>query len=85
MIKKYLVELFGTFLFVFIILLTKQPVIICITLAAILISCQGSHINPAVTIALSTFGEFSSSEILPYCLSQIFGGVAAVQLYKVSK
>lgn len=85
MLKKYLVELVGTFLFVFIILVTKKPILICMTLAAILMTCPGSHINPAVTIALSTFGELPSSDILPYCLSQALGGVAAVQLYKVSK
>jgi glycerol uptake facilitator-like aquaporin len=85
MFEKYLVEFFGTFLFVFIILLTKQPVLICITLAAILISFPRSHINPAVTIALSTFGELPTSDILPYCLSQSFGGLAAVQFYKVTK
>lgn len=42
----------------------------------------GGHLNPAVTLALATRGEFPRKRVLPYWGAQVAGGfVAAVLLY----
>ncbi len=38
---------------------------------------SGCHINPAVTIAFCLAGKFPGSQILPYCISQLAGGLLA--------
>jgi glycerol uptake facilitator-like aquaporin len=43
---------------------------------------SGGHINPAVTIAMAAAGKLPSVEVIPYCLSQIFGGLVALEIYK---
>jgi glycerol uptake facilitator-like aquaporin len=35
-----------------------------------------------VTIAMASAGKLPVSEVLPYCMAQIFGGLTALQLYK---
>src|SRR5262249_42710406 len=35
---------------------------------------SGAHINPAITVSLSTWGRFPKSEVLPYILAQMVGG-----------
>src|SRR5262245_2852231 len=45
---------------------------------------SGSHINPAVTIALAAWGRFSWPHVLPYVLAQVTGGfLAAAALFAV--
>ena len=36
---------------------------------------SGAHLNPAVTIALYTAGEFSATDVLPYILAQFIGAM----------
>ncbi|MCK5823936.1 MAG: aquaporin Z [Ichthyobacteriaceae bacterium] len=38
---------------------------------------SGGHLNPAVSIGLWMGGRFSSSELVPYIISQVLGGIAA--------
>ncbi|MGC3979599.1 MAG: aquaporin Z [Paludibacteraceae bacterium] len=46
---------------------------------------SGGHFNPAVTLGLWAGGRFSSKDILPYIISQIFGAViAAAALYIIA-
>lgn len=45
---------------------------------------SGGHLNPAVTIALWLFGNFSAHKVLPYILCQImgaFGGAMVVSCF----
>jgi glycerol uptake facilitator protein len=38
---------------------------------------SGAHINPAITLALATWGRFSPSLVLPYIASQLVGAALA--------
>jgi glycerol uptake facilitator protein len=41
---------------------------------------SGAHVNPAITIALATFGRFSWKEVPAYIAAQITGGVAGASV-----
>jgi glycerol uptake facilitator-like aquaporin len=83
--NKYLVEFLGAVFFVYVILATGSPLAIgaALTLTIMLASTiSGGHINPAVTIAMASAGKISTDEVIPYCASQVLGGLTAVELYK---
>jgi aquaporin Z len=44
---------------------------------------SGCHINPAVTIGLYLGGRFPASEVIPYILVQVLGGVAGAAILYV--
>jgi len=80
----YLAEFLGTLFLVYVIIATGNPLAIGAALAlAILITANvsGGHINPAVTIAMAAAGKIDVNEIIPYVLSQIFGGLVAIQVF----
>ena len=82
---KYLVEFLGTIFFVYVILATGNPLAIGAALAlAILLTANvsGGMFNPALTIALSSAGKIPTSEIVPFVVAQIFGGLVALEIYK---
>jgi aquaporin Z len=85
MFNKYFVEFFGTLFFIYIILATGNAIAIGAALAvAIMI---GSHIsggmfNPAVSIAMVAAGKLASSDLVPYILAQVAGGLVALELFK---
>lgn len=85
MFQQYFVEFFGTLFFVYVILATGNPLAIGASLALVLLlirNVSGGFMNPAVTIALSSAGQLPSSEIIPYCLAEIFGALVALEIYK---
>jgi aquaporin Z len=85
MLNKYLAEFLGTLFFVYIILATGNAIAIGAALAiAIMVAgtISGGHINPAVSIAMVAAGKMSSSDLLPYILAQIAGGMVALELFK---
>ena len=41
---------------------------------------SGAHLNPAVTLSLAVFRDFSWSKVLPYCLAQTAGAFAGAAL-----
>ncbi|WP_425615779.1 aquaporin Z [Anatilimnocola sp. NA78] len=47
-----------------------------LTMAFAIGHISGCHLNPAVSLGLVTGGRFSASEIGPYVISQVLGGVA---------
>lgn len=57
---------------------------LAVTMAAYLsASLSGGHLNPAITLALATFGTFSKRKVLPYIGAQMLGaflGAATVYL-----
>ena len=85
MLNKYLVEFLGTLFFVYIILATGNAVAIGAAMAIIVMiggSISGGNFNPAVSVAMVAAGRLSSSELLPYILAQVGGGLVALELFK---
>lgn len=81
---NYLAEFLGTLFFVYVIVATGNPLAMGAALAlAVLMTANisGGHINPAVTIAMAAAGKLDVNEIIPYVLSQIFGGLVAIQVF----
>ncbi len=47
-----------------------------LTMAYAIGHISGCHLNPAVSVGLSVAGRFPASEVLPYVLAQVAGGIA---------
>ena len=85
MINKYLIEFLGTLFFVFVIFATNNYLAIGAALAiAILIggTISGGTFNPAVSIAMMYSGRMPRSDLIPYIVAQIAGGLAGYELFK---
>ena len=84
--NPYITEFLGTMLLIFIILSTNgNSIAVGITVALIVMmlgNVSGGHVNPAVTIAMSLIGKIPMKEIVPYVLSQIAGGLVALEVHK---
>ena len=77
--NKYLVEFLGTLFLVFIVLATGNYLAIGAALAiAVLLGgpISGGAFNPAVALAFSAMGKISNSDIIPYIVAEIEGGLA---------
>ena len=84
-LEKYLVEFFGTFVFLYVIISTGNP----LAIGAILAFCvflggkiSGGNFNPAVTIMMAAAKKLPTAEVVPYILAQVAGGLLALELYK---
>ena len=93
--NKYLVEFLGTLFFLYVILVATSKnstfgkvgtaLAIAGALAvAILLGgdISGGNFNPAVTIMLAAAGRQPNSDIIPYVIAQIAGGLVALEIYK---
>jgi glycerol uptake facilitator-like aquaporin len=82
--NKYLVEFLGTMLLVFVILATGNWIAIGAALAiAVLLGgkISGGAFNPAVAISLYSAGKLAKSDLLPYIIVQVLGGLSAFFVY----
>jgi glycerol uptake facilitator-like aquaporin len=82
---NYLVEFIGAAFYIYVILATGNPIAIGAALALIILltgPISGGHINPAVTIVMASAGQLPVSEIVPYSVAQIMGGLVALEIYK---
>jgi glycerol uptake facilitator-like aquaporin len=87
-IRKYVSEIFGTFLLAIVVVLVSYSGLQGITpvFAAIILglcvytlgSISGSHLNPAVTLGALSIGKISPKESIGYIVSQLIGGVLAL-------
>lgn len=84
--RKYLVELLGTFFLVFAVGNTVisgsalAPLGIGLTLAVMIFAgghISGGHFNPAVTLAVWWRGRCDTKDVVPYISAQIIGAVLA--------
>ena len=85
MFNKYLAEFLGSVFFIYIILATGNPLAIGAALAFVILITSpfsGGHVNPAVTIVTASLGKISTTEILPYILAQVLGGLVALEIFK---
>ena len=85
MMNKYLVEFLGTLFFLYVILATGNALAIgaALTIAILLGgNISGGNYNPAVSIMMVAAGKLSKKDLLPYILSQVAGGLCALELYK---
>ena len=83
--NKYFVEFLGTLFFLYVILATGNALAIGAALTnAILLggNISGGNYNPAVSIMMVAAGKLSKKDLLPYILSQVAGGLCALELYK---
>ena len=82
---KFLAEFLGTLFFVYVILATKSavPIGVALLIAIMILGpYSGGHFNPAVSVVMVAAKKLSHSDLLPYVMSQIAGGLAALELYK---
>ena len=83
--NAYLVEFLGTMFFLYVILATGNAIAIGAALAiAILVGgpVSGGNFNPAVTIMMVAAGKLGKDQAMPYIISQIAGGLVALEIYK---
>jgi aquaporin Z len=82
--NKYLVEFLGTTMLVFVIFATGNWLAIGAALAiAVLLGgpISGGAFNPAVAISLYNAGKLAKSDLIPYIIVEILGGLAAFYAY----
>ena len=82
---NYLVEFLGSVLFVYVILATGNPLAIGATLCLVILltaNISGGHINPTVSIVMAAAGKLPTNDLIPYIISQTFGGLVALELFK---
>jgi aquaporin Z len=83
--NRYLVEYLGTMLLVFVIFATGNWAAIGAALGiAVLLggAISGGAFNPAVAISLYAAGKLPKSEVLPYVIVEVLGGLSAFFVYK---
>jgi aquaporin Z len=83
--NKFIAEFIGTFVLVYVILATGQPLAIGLALALIIMvigGISGGHVNPAVSFAMYLGGKLSQEDLIPYIIAQVSGGIVALELHK---
>ncbi len=83
--NKYLVEFLGTMFFLYVILATGSALPIGLALVvAILVGgkISGGNYNPAVSVMMVAAGKLPKSDLVPYIIAQVAGGLAALELSK---
>jgi aquaporin Z len=78
-------EFFGTFALLMAIFVTGNAFVIGGTLAVLVLllgDVSGSHVNPAVSLAMLLKGAISSTEFVSYSVVQLAGAAAAFYAYR---
>ena len=85
MLNKLVAEFLGTMFFLYVILATGDAVAIGLALMTVIFilgKVSGGNFNPAVTVMMVAKGAQPASDLLPYIVAQVAGGLAALELYK---
>ena len=83
--ERYLIEFIGSLFFIYIVLATKNPWAIgaALAMSTYILRDEMKHMfNPVVTIVMAASGKLLPNEVAPYIISQIAGGLAALEVYK---
>lgn len=83
--NKYLVEFLGTVFFLYVIMATGDALAIGAALAVVILlggSISGGHFNPAVSVMMTAAGKLPKTDLLPYIISQVLGGIVALELFR---
>ena len=92
-LKKYLVEIIGTFFLVLTVVTTAHfgSALAAFAIASALMvmvyaggHISGGHYNPAVSLAACVRGALDKSQLLPYMVAQVIGGALAVLVLKLA-
>ena len=83
--NKYVCEFLGTMFYLYVILVSGKPLAIATALLVTILfigPISGGHLNPATTIMMANAGKIPMSDILPYVLAQVSGGLTALELHR---
>lgn len=83
--ERFIVEFLGTLFFLYVIITTGNALAIGAALAiAVMLGgpISGGNFNPAVTIMMAVAGKQPMSDVVPYILAQVSGGLVAIELAK---
>jgi aquaporin Z len=87
-LTKFVAEFIGTFVFLGVVLSTREAIPIGIALAAVIFligGISGGHVNPAISAMFYAKGEITSSQFGSYVVAQILGALCAVMWLKKSR
>jgi glycerol uptake facilitator-like aquaporin len=82
---RYVVEFFGTFFFLSVIVATGQPFLIAASLLAVILlgaATSGAHFNPAVSLMFWMKGDLAWKDMLGYVGAQVAGGLVALYVFR---
>lgn len=85
---KFLVELFGTFIFLSVIIITGNPLAIGLTLAAVIWfggAVSGGHFNPAVNFLMLLNKKINTLDFISQTIAQFIGAALAFYYYSLTK
>tara|TARA_A100001015_G_scaffold295981_1_gene375632 strand:- start:591 stop:869 length:279 start_codon:yes stop_codon:yes gene_type:complete len=85
-LRKYGLECVGTIFFLFVILLTGNPLAIGLALVLMIYIAgpiTGGHFNPAVSIMMYANKKLSMKDTLMYIVAQVLGGLAALTIFRM--
>ena len=83
--NKYLAEFIGTGLLTYVILATNNPIITALVYAVmfiVVLQISSGYLNPAITLVMASINKININELLPYMMSQFFGALVALEIYK---
>jgi aquaporin Z len=83
--QRYLAEFLGTMFFVYTVLATENAFAACSALAVAMLftmPISGGHLNPAISVVMAAQGRISTTEVMPYIISQIFGALIAIEVHR---
>jgi glycerol uptake facilitator-like aquaporin len=83
--QELLIEYVGTVFFLYVIIVTGNPLAIgaALALAAYIGGpISGGNYNPAVTILMTLAGKQQPTLMIPYILVQLLGALTVFELYK---
>jgi len=87
LVTKAFVEMFGTFIFLSVVLRRPEPIPIAVALAAVIYmggAISGGHYNPAITF-MNFIGNGDVGQLSMYVVAQILGAVLAFYFFQSTK